>query len=268
MAQDFDKVFKENIEEIILPLAEKILDIHPYKLLEIPDNIQKTIERQPDFLKMVLDKEDKPEYILHIEFQTFDDPKMVKRMLFYWAMLYNKYEVASRQYVIYFGKAGAKMPVLLSHENIQFSFHLINMQDINYNIFLDSDKPEEIMLGILANFGEDAPGKVIESILRHIKSLPLETNRIEKCVKQLEILSKLRNLQREVINKITDMALIYDLKTDLRYLQGREEEKKERIDDILINMLKNTSLSIDEIAKIVNTSVDYVKKIAEKLKNK
>jgi len=64
------------------------------------------------------------------------------------------------------------------------------------------------------------------------------------------------------------MALIYDLKTDLRYLQGREEEKKERIDDILINMLKNTSLSIDEIAKIVNTSVDYVKKIAEKLKNK
>jgi len=64
------------------------------------------------------------------------------------------------------------------------------------------------------------------------------------------------------------MALIYDLKTDLRYLQGREEEKKERIDDILINMLKNTSLSIEEIAKIVNTSVDYVKKLAEKLKRK
>jgi hypothetical protein len=38
MAQDYDKVFKENIEEIILPLAEKLLNIHPEKLEEIPDD--------------------------------------------------------------------------------------------------------------------------------------------------------------------------------------------------------------------------------------
>ena len=32
MAQDYDKIFKENIEEIILPLAEQLLNIKVEKL--------------------------------------------------------------------------------------------------------------------------------------------------------------------------------------------------------------------------------------------
>lgn len=51
MAQDYDKIFKENIEEIILPLTEKLLNIHPEKSEEIPDDLQRTIERKPEIAK-------------------------------------------------------------------------------------------------------------------------------------------------------------------------------------------------------------------------
>jgi hypothetical protein len=46
MAQDYDKVFKENMEEIILPLAEKVLNINPEKpkCAEFPNSALKRRE--------------------------------------------------------------------------------------------------------------------------------------------------------------------------------------------------------------------------------
>ncbi len=41
MAQEYDKIFKENIEQIALPLAEKLLGIRPEKLEEISLDLQK-----------------------------------------------------------------------------------------------------------------------------------------------------------------------------------------------------------------------------------
>lgn len=52
MSQDYDKIFKENIEEIILPLAKKVLNIDPEGLEEIPDDLQHTIERKPDLASL------------------------------------------------------------------------------------------------------------------------------------------------------------------------------------------------------------------------
>ncbi len=100
MAQKYDKIFKENIEELILPLAQKVLHINPEELEEIKDDLQTTLERKPDFLKKVVSKnKTQKEYILHIEFQTVDEPKMVYRMLEYYGILARKYELEIKQYV-------------------------------------------------------------------------------------------------------------------------------------------------------------------------
>ncbi len=77
MSQDYDKIFKENIEQMALPLAEKLLGIRPEKLVDITVDLQQTIERKPDFIKKVVHKDSKKDYILHIEFQVKDEPKMV-----------------------------------------------------------------------------------------------------------------------------------------------------------------------------------------------
>ncbi|MCS6795833.1 MAG: hypothetical protein NZ516_07715 [Raineya sp.] len=86
----------------------------------------------------------------------------------------------------------------------------------------------EYILAILANFGSKTPEEVSTQILQKLKSLPIETFRREKCVIQLKILSKLRNLQEVIIQLLEKMALTYNIENNLRYRQGLEiGEKKD-----------------------------------------
>ena len=76
---DYDRIFKENIEAVFLPLLEKLLSLPIKNTFEIKDKLQTTIEREPDFLKRVIDQQNN-EFILQIEFQTQDDQEMVYRL--------------------------------------------------------------------------------------------------------------------------------------------------------------------------------------------
>ncbi|MBF0553092.1 MAG: hypothetical protein HQK96_00885 [Nitrospirae bacterium] len=44
-----------------------------------------------------------------------------------------------------------------------------------------------------------------------------------KYIRQVEVLSQLRDLQDEVSKEAEDMALVYDLERDIRFRQGREQ---------------------------------------------
>ncbi|MCU0447473.1 MAG: hypothetical protein MUE85_21455 [Microscillaceae bacterium] len=258
MAQDYDKIFKENIEQIILPLAEKILQIHPEKLVEIPDDLQRTIERKPDFLKKVAHKDHTKDYILHLEFQTKNEPKMVYRMHEYYALLLRKYELDVYQSVFYLQSKKAQMPTRLQKRHLDFQFDLINVQDFDYQTFINSNTPEEIILAILGNFGQTQATVVIQSVLEKLKSTTQDTTRREKCVKQLEILSNLRNLQAEIIKQLERMALTYDLEKDIRFKQGIEKGKIEVKVLGIQKALKRGRLSLEEIAEDFEVSLDFV----------
>jgi hypothetical protein len=256
MAQDYDKIFKENIEEIILPLTEKLLDIHPEKLEEIPDDLQRTIERKPDFLKKVVHKDNSKDFILQIEFQLDDDFDMVYRMLEYYSMLLRKYKLPVKQYIFYINSEKPKMPLELQIDELQFRFNLYNLQDVAYQLFIKSDKPEEIILAILGDFGNEKPEQVIRNVLMRLLEVSTEALQREKCFRQLEILSKLRKLQKEIIKQLEYMALTYDLETDIRFQQGSEKAKVEAIKIMLQDKIK-----IEKIAKYLNVSIDFVKQV-------
>lgn len=86
---------------------------------------------------------------------------------------------------------------------------------------------------------------------------------------QLEILSNLRNLQTEIIKQLSTMSIAYDVRTDLRYLQGKEEEGEEAKNrKTIINLLENGLLSVKDIAKIAEVSLEYVLEIQKSVKNK
>ena len=53
---------------------------------------------------------------------------------------------------------------------MDFEFELINIQVFNYTDFLYSDKPEEVILSILADFGNEKAEQVIEKVLTEIKN--------------------------------------------------------------------------------------------------
>ena len=60
-------------------LIRNILGITAISSEEIPDDIQHTKERKPDVLKKITDIQGNT-YILQIEFQVADEPKMVYGM--------------------------------------------------------------------------------------------------------------------------------------------------------------------------------------------
>ena len=94
-----------------------------------------------------------------------------------------------------------------------------------------------------------------------------------KSVKQLEVLSSLRNLQGIVellIPKI--MPIEYDIRKDLRYKQGLEqglekglEQGLEKVDKMIIKLLKKGDMSIKEIAEFADVSQRHVKKLLDTL---
>jgi hypothetical protein len=50
-SSQYDKIFKENIEAVILSIMQNLLEITAVSLEELPDDIQHTKERKPDILK-------------------------------------------------------------------------------------------------------------------------------------------------------------------------------------------------------------------------
>ena len=96
---------------------------------EVKDNIQITIGRETDFLKRVIDQDGK-EFLLHLEFQTTNDPKMIYRMAEYRAILQRKYGIPVRQVVIYLGSEKPKMRTQLSEEEQITGFDLYNIRNL------------------------------------------------------------------------------------------------------------------------------------------
>ena len=190
----------------------------------------------------------------------------------------------------YIGEKGeAKMPTEIKHENLDFKFHLINIAEISYKKFIDSDQPEDLLIAILCDFEGESPSAIISTILKRLQALAADELCLGKYLKQLEVLSKLRNLQEETIKNINTMAITYDIRTDLRYLQGKEESKEEWMEkgkeeskdewmekgkeeekNVMISEMINTtpSMPLEQIAKIARVSIDYVRQIYNKIKTK
>jgi hypothetical protein len=159
----YDKILRENIEVALPGLIRNLLNIHAIHTEELPDDIQHTKERKPDVLKKVTDKTGET-FVLHIEFQVKDEPKMVFRMAEYYIMLLRRYEVMVRQYVIYIGAGNPTMTDHIHSEPMDFKYQLIAFSAIDYHLLLRSDKPEEKMLAILADLGEGDPKRIIENL--------------------------------------------------------------------------------------------------------
>ena len=90
---------------------------------------------------------------------------MVYRMAEYFIMLERKYKLPIRQFVIFLGADHPTMVTQLNREMLKFKFPLVSLSTLDYHIFLKSDKPEEVILAILANFQSENPENALKQIL-------------------------------------------------------------------------------------------------------
>ena len=270
MAQDYDKILKENMEALILPLADKLLGLSLGPIEELPDDLQTTLERKPDLLKRVVNANDT--YLLHIEFQTKDETAMANRMLLYYAMLWEKYQEPIKQFVVFIGRRKPRMATALNHALLDYRFTLVDIRELNYRDLLSgATQPEEAVLAILSNFKKSEVDTVIPEILRKLQQLTAEERKLKRYVRQIEILANLRDLQPQIIKHTQTMALTYDIKKDVRYQQGKEEGKEEgRLvgkEEVALALLKSGLLTDEQIARATDIPLEQVQRIKTNIKN-
>ena len=272
---EFDKILKENIEAVFLPLVEKMLGLSIKETFEVKDKVQTTIEREPDFLKRVIDQNGK-ELILQLEFQTTNDPKMIYRMVEYRGILQRKYEIPVRQVVMYLGSEKVKMRTQLSKEEQITGFELKDIRNFPTQSRLNSEIPEEIILSILTDYKKADAEKVIEEIIYKLQKASKSESELNKSIQQLIVLSRLRKLEVKIKQKINDMPITYDIKTDGLYNQGiqegilegirkgiregREEGMEKREKEIALNSIK-AGLDNETISKITSLTTRQIEEL-------
>lgn len=263
----YDKIIKENIEAVIPSLMQNVLGIIAVESEEIPDDIQHTKERKPDVLKKVTDNQGDT-YILQIEFQVADEPKMVYRMAEYYIMLEHKYEILVRQFIIFLGSFTPQMPTRLDRPNLTFTFPIISLSGLDYRIFLHSDRPEEVILSILADFKGADLETALQRIIRRIDETTGGDFAFKRHFNQLRVLAQLRNLGIKLKEAMDSIVPFINEERDVLYLRGFDKgetkgETKAQI-RVIRNLLTKMSLTVEQIADIAGVSVEFVKQVQQK----
>lgn len=261
----YDKVLRENIEEALPGLIRTLLDIRAVHTEELPDDIQHTKERKPDVLKRVTDEKGKT-FVLHIEFQAKDEPKMAFRMAEYYIMLLRKYELPIQQHVIYIGSGNPTMADHIRSESMTFKYQLLILSSIDYNLLLRSDRPEEKMLAILADFGRGDPRRIIENIVSQVIAASNGDFSKLRYMQQLRILSQLRKLVVDNSQNMISVADFFSEENDILYRRGEIKGLEKGKKAFVKNLLLHTDFSIAKIASLSDVTEAFVKKVKKSLK--
>ena len=266
--QDFDNVAKKTFSRVYQSIIHKLLGLDMKNALKIPTSFSRTKEKRSDFAIKVSRQNEEP-HIVHIEFQSKDDKNMDKRELGYFLDFYWEYNLNVVQYVIYLGKGKPTMPTEITLPNINFRYNVIVMNEIDVDLFLNSDNPHEIVLAVLCKYERKQAPKIIKQILEKLRVKTQNERELHEYVTDLEILSNLRNLQRQTKKELTKMPIIYDLRKDIRFKEGFEEGeekgelKKARV--AAIRFLKKGMLSPVAIAEGLDVPLSFVILIQEEL---
>ncbi len=263
MANNYDRIFKENIELLLLPLLKKLLGLSPPKLSPIDAKMQVTQEAEMDHIRRVVHDNPEKDYGLQIEFHVSDED-LRKRNLLHYALFHQITGLPLRQIVIYGG--------MLTHPNhihqnqlnlsgLDLRFEVIILKQIPKEQFLQSEIPEEVVLAILCDFGKDQPENVVRLILQQLQRILRKSNRIKKFQKQLLILSRLRKMELIVKNQVEAMTIHYDIETDGLFLQGIEKGIELEKLEFIHKLWRLQEFSLEKIALLVDVNKEHLSEV-------
>jgi hypothetical protein len=215
-----DKIFKELLNDTLPTFLTEILHFPASQYQTAYIELQHTIEKRTDFLGQIFaNKNNKT--IVHLEVQNQDKKSMVYSVNVYSALILERYEDWDlEQFVFFIGKDKPQMPTHLKRIGTDFSFKLIWIKDIHYTEFINTGKPELILLAALANYGDKNPTEVIEIVVNEVQKLSKTTEDFEKRIEQLHILTNVHNLHQIFETVMTSISQFIDVEIDPFYKKG------------------------------------------------
>ena len=260
----FDKIFKENAESIFIPIVEEYLGVKIKYFKHLKEKMQVTLEREIDFFYEV-ETEQGERLILHIEFQTEDDPEILYRKGEYHGIQLRRKKMTIRHLVIYLGKNTPKMPTKLPENEIYPGFDLINIHEFNKEKLLSSQILGVIITAILTQYPEEQVESILRFIVMRLKLVCQNATELSKYLKQLVMLSRLRKIEDLTIKITQEMPITYNIETDYLYQQGVEQG--EHLKDTLLveKFLLESLLDNKRIAEFVEVTEGFVLSIQNRL---
>ena len=255
-----DVISKEILKEIVFSISTYLLNLNIKKIEFLDKEFLRIEKREADIVALIDDS-----FILHLEIQNNNDSSMLTRMLRYFVDIYETYKKPIKQYLIYIGREKLNMQNSLKLENIDYSYNLIDLKQIDCEIFLKQDNPHSLILAILCDFKEKNLKDVVLYIVEKLKKV---TNSFElkKYLLMLEELSHNRDLAKVVKEaEMLSNIRLEDLPSfEIGYEKGIQQGMQEGIKKGIqksVKVLLDLGLDIQTIAKKLDISVEEIKKI-------
>ena len=169
------KRFDPILKEIISHSIGKIIELATGEKLEgtvklLPEEIRFLKTLRADFLLEVSNK------IFHIEIQAQQDKSLPERMFEYSYAIRGKYGKEPIQIILFVGKGKPPPPVFKSKYTTH-SFIVLDMKEVSPDLFIRSDKPDEVILGILAGKSKEKY-KIIKEVMKKITEIEKERSKL------------------------------------------------------------------------------------------
>jgi hypothetical protein len=250
----FDPILKEIFSKaagklISIATGEKIKG----KLEDITAEIEFVKSLRPDMVFRAGDK------IFHIEIQAQQDKDLPERMLIYSLAIKEKFGQKPVQIILFVGK-GNPPPPFFKDEFTIHNFIVLDMKKIDPDEFIKSDKPEEVIVGILAGKFKDKP-EIIKKVKKRIVEIVKSEEKIIKYIDSISFLAGLFDVKIE----IKPMPIQVDIRKTFLYKWGREEGLKEAI--LLGVQIKFGKSKVKEIKTLLEKvdDLNHLKKIKREI---
>jgi predicted transposase YdaD len=250
-----DITTKDTIKTITQDIAKYILELDVQDIIFVDKELQRIEKREADIVTLC--KVNGQKAILHLEIQNDNDKTMDRRMLRYYTDIKLRFDnIKIYQYMIYIGKAKLSMKDSIIEENINYRYNIIDMHKIDCEKFLVMDNPDALVLSILCDFKDKNEIDILSYILRRLEEFTQDNEHLHsKYMLILETLSGNRDLQKK-LKEAEEMLRT----TKLEDLPSYQIALERGIINTAIIMIQEFNLSIEQVAKRLNISIDELQK--------
>ncbi len=198
--------YDTTIKELLLDRPELLLGLlvgEPVKVSRVlTTELPKVENLRPDLLFELAD-----ERIVHLELQAQPVTFFGHRMLSYRQRIWETYQRVPLQIVLWLGKGPVRIPDRISEPGLDYSYPVVNLQEVDTPELLESPFLEDNLLGMLGRLVDYRPA--VARLLRRIANT--EASKRQSWLAKLVILSGLRGLVPAVKEEIERMPIEIDI---------------------------------------------------------
>ena len=256
--QLYDKIMRENLQQLFLPLVIEQLNFKLKSVQPLPDKQATTVIRETDaFLLIETYSKEEPKFILHLEFESKDDEEMIYRISEYHGIELRKYRLPIKHVVVYLGEAPPKMRTKLKPSEVLQGFTLVNARDFSPTKWLEQEEPSKIIMAILGDYQKKNAKLILTAIFKRLRQVCKTSTELKKYVQQLIIISRMRNLEQLTIKISEDMPITLDVEGSYVYKLGFK-----KAEETIKKANKRTEQLVKEIAVLEAKAIKAAKEKA------